>query len=91
MKINKNTTEQSSIQQLIDRHGYEYFCGSDIAPYSDNQQRDSLESFVLEGVLKESIGILKETLSELSNLTLQVTSCPSLIVLSDSKISFNLK
>lgn len=63
-KINENTIEQSFIQQLVDQHGYEYFYGPDIAPYSDNQQRDSFESVILEKILKESIDRLNPNIPE---------------------------
>jgi len=62
MKINENTIEQSFIQQLVDQHGYEYFYGPDIAPYSDNPQRENFESVILEGILKKSIDRLNPDL-----------------------------
>lgn len=61
-KINENTIEQSFIQQLVDQHGYEYFYGPDIAPYSENPERESFESVILEKVLKESIDRLNPDL-----------------------------
>jgi type I restriction enzyme R subunit len=63
-KLNENTIEHSFVNQLVDRHGYEYFYGPDIAPYSDNQQRDNFESVVLEKVLKESIDRLNPSIPE---------------------------
>ncbi len=64
MKINENTIEQSFIQQLVDQHGYEYFYGPDIAPYSDNPQRENFESVILEQVLKSAIDRLNPNVSE---------------------------
>lgn len=61
-KINENTIEQSFIQQLVDQHGYEYFYGPDIAPYSDNPQRKDFESVVLEQVVRDAVGRLNPEL-----------------------------
>ena len=64
MKINENTIEQSFIQQLVNQHGYEYFYGPDIAPFSDNPQRENFESVILEQVLRGSIDRLNSNVSE---------------------------
>ncbi|UMB59901.1 type I restriction endonuclease subunit R [Lutibacter sp. A80] len=45
--LNENTIEQAFIEQLASQ-GYTYYYGPDIAPYSNNPQRKSFESVVLE-------------------------------------------
>ena len=61
--INENTIEQSLISQL-QQQGYTYFYGADIAPYSDNPQRESFSSVVLENHFKESLKKLNPTIPE---------------------------
>ena len=61
--INENTIEQSLISQL-QQQGYTYFYGADIAPYSDNLQRESFSSVVLENHFKESLKKLNPTIPE---------------------------
>ncbi len=46
--LNENSIEQSFIDQLVSL-GYTYFNGKDIAPNSDNPQRESFASVILEG------------------------------------------
>ena len=61
--INENTIEQSLIEQLV-QQGYTYYYGADIAPYSDNPQRESFSSVVLENHFKESLKKLNPTIPE---------------------------
>ena len=61
--LTENTIEQSFIDQLINQ-GYTYFNGKDIAPNSDNPQRESFSSVILEKHLKESLKKLNPTLPE---------------------------
>lgn len=61
--INENTIEQSLISQL-QQQGYTYYYGADIAPYSDNPQRESFSSVVLENHFKESLKKLNPTIPE---------------------------
>ena len=61
--INENTIEQSLIEQLV-HQGYTYYYGADIAPYSDNPQRESFSSVVLENHFKESLKKLNPTIPE---------------------------
>ena len=61
--INENTIEKSLIEQLQSQ-GYKYFYGSDIAPYSDNQQRENFASVILENHFKDCLKKLNPTLPE---------------------------
>lgn len=61
--LTENTIEQSLIEQLI-QQGYTYYYGADIAPYSDNPQRESFSSVVLENHFKESLKKLNPTIPE---------------------------
>ncbi len=61
--LNENSIEQSFIEQLV-AQGYSYFAGSDIAPYSENPQRENFASVILENHFKESLKNLNPTLPE---------------------------
>lgn len=61
--LTENTIEQSLITQL-QKQGYAYFYGSDIAPYSENPQRENFASVILESHFKESLKKLNPTLPE---------------------------
>jgi type I restriction enzyme R subunit len=45
--LNENTIEQSFIDQLVSQ-GYTYYNGVDISPMSDNPQRESFASVILD-------------------------------------------
>lgn len=62
-KLNENTIEQSLIDQLVSQ-GYTYFNGTDISPISDNPQRESFSSVILEQHFKNSLKKLNPTLPE---------------------------
>jgi len=61
--LNENTIEQSFIDQLISQ-GYTYYNGTDISPNSDNPQRESFSSVILEQHFKDSLKKLNPTLPE---------------------------
>ena len=61
--LTENTIEQSLIEQLV-HQGYTYYYGADIAPYSDNLQRESFSSVVLENHFKESLKKLNPAIPE---------------------------
>ena len=61
--ISENHIEQSLIAQL-QQQGYTYFYGPDIAPYSDNAQRENFASVILENHFKECLKKLNPTLPE---------------------------
>jgi type I restriction enzyme R subunit len=61
--LNEDTIEQSLIDQLVSQ-GYCYYYGPNIAPYSDNPQRESFSSVILEAELKASLKKLNPTLPE---------------------------
>lgn len=61
--LSENTIELSLIEQLVSQ-GYTYFYGPDIAPYSNNPQRENFASVLLESHFKESIQKLNPTLPE---------------------------
>ena len=61
--LNENNIEQSFIDQLISQ-GYTYFNGTDISPISDNPQRESFASVLLENHFKASLKKLNPTLPE---------------------------
>ncbi|MGE4444489.1 MAG: type I restriction endonuclease subunit R [Candidatus Altimarinota bacterium] len=53
-EITENSIEQNFID-LLKEQGYNYFYGPDIAPYSDNPERDNFSQVVLENILKNSL------------------------------------
>ena len=61
--INENHIEQSLIAQLQEQ-GYTYFYGPDIAPYSDNAQRENFASVILENHFKDCLKKLNPTIPE---------------------------
>lgn len=61
--INENHIELALIAQL-QQQGYTYFYGPDIAPYSDNAQRENFASVILENHFKECLKKLNPTLPE---------------------------
>jgi type I restriction enzyme R subunit len=61
--LNENIIEQSLIAQLQEQ-GYTYFYGPDIAPYSDNAQRENFASVILEYHFKDCLKRLNPTLPE---------------------------
>jgi type I restriction enzyme R subunit len=61
--ISENHIEQSLIAQL-QQQGYTYFYGPDIAPYSDNAQRENFASVILENHFKECLKKLNPSLPE---------------------------
>ena len=52
--LNEDKIEQAFINQLVGQ-GYTYYYGPDIAPYSDNPQREGFESVLLEQQLKNAL------------------------------------
>ena len=62
-KLTENTIEQSFIEQLVTQ-GYTYFNGVDISPISDNPQRESFASVILDNHFKASLKQLNPTLPE---------------------------
>ena len=61
--ISENHIEQSLITQL-QKQGYTYFYGPDIAPYSENTKRENFSSVILENHFKECLKKLNPTLPE---------------------------
>ena len=61
--MNENTIEKSLIEQLISQ-GYTYHYGPDIAPFSDNEQRENFSSVILENHFKQSLKKLNPDLPE---------------------------
>ncbi|NLP56839.1 type I restriction endonuclease subunit R [Lutibacter sp. B1] len=61
--MNENTIERAFINQLIAKK-YTYFYGPDIAPYSNNSQRESFESVILEKQFKKALQRLNPSLPE---------------------------
>ena len=61
--INESTIEQSLIDQLI-HQGYTHYNGKDISPISDNPQRESYTSVILENQFKAALKKLNPTLPE---------------------------
>ncbi len=53
-KITENDIEQFAIE-LLEKQGFSYLYGPEIAPDSDNPMRDSFDDVLLEGVLKAAI------------------------------------
>ena len=62
-RITENHIELSLITQL-QLQGYTYFYGPEIAPYSDNPQRENFASVILETHFKESLKKLNPLLPE---------------------------
>jgi len=54
MHITENSIEQNFID-LLKQQGYNYFYWPDIAPYSNNPERESFSWVVLENILKNSL------------------------------------
>jgi type I restriction enzyme R subunit len=52
--LTENTIEQSFIEQLVTQ-GYTYYNGVDISPNSDNPQRESFASVILDNHFKASL------------------------------------
>ncbi|UHO39893.1 type I restriction endonuclease subunit R [Chryseobacterium capnotolerans] len=61
--LNENTIENSLIEQLVSQ-GYTYFYGPDIAPNSNNPQRENFNSIILENHFKESLKKLNPRVPE---------------------------
>ena len=61
--LTEDKIEQSFIEQLI-AQGYTYHNGRDISPLSDNPQRESFTSVILEKQLKSSLKRLNPTLRD---------------------------
>ena len=61
--LTENQIEQSLIAQL-QRQGYTSFYGPNIAPYSDNPQRENFASVILENHFKECIKKLNRNIPE---------------------------
>ncbi len=61
--LNEDHIEQSFIQQLVAK-GYDYYTGASIAPYSDNPQRETYDSVLLEQQFKAALRRLNPTLPE---------------------------
>ena len=62
-KLNENAIEQSLIDQLIGQ-GFSYYNGTDISPISDDPQRETFASVILEAHFKASLKKLNPTLPE---------------------------
>ena len=62
-KLNEDKIEQAFIDQLVSQ-GYTYHYGPDIAPYSDNPQREGFESVLLEQQLKNALRHLNPDVPE---------------------------
>ncbi|WBU87968.1 type I restriction endonuclease subunit R [Cellulophaga omnivescoria] len=61
--LNEDKIEQAFIDQLVGQ-GYTYYYGPDIAPYSDNPQREGFESVLLEQQLKNALQQLNPDVPE---------------------------
>ena len=61
--LNEDNIEQAFIDQLVGQ-GYTYYYGPDIAPYSDNPQREGFDSVLLEQQLKNAIQQLNPNVPE---------------------------
>lgn len=61
--LTENSIELSLIAQL-QHQGYSYFYGPDIAPYSENAQRENFTSVILEKHFKDCLKKLNPTLPE---------------------------
>ncbi len=62
-KLTEDSIEQNLIK-LLQNQNYTYHYGPDIAPYTDNPQRESFDSVILEKELKESLRRLNPNLPE---------------------------
>ena len=62
-KLSEDSIEQAFINQLVDQ-GYTYHYGPDIAPYSNNPQREGFESVLLEQQLKNALRHLNPEVPE---------------------------
>lgn len=62
--MNENTIEKTLINQLVADHGYQYFYGPDIAPHSDNPQRQKYSEVVFADVLRSAIDRLNPGVPE---------------------------
>tara|TARA_R110002111_G_scaffold296_1_gene2751 strand:- start:1185 stop:4310 length:3126 start_codon:yes stop_codon:yes gene_type:complete len=62
-KLSEDSIEQALINQLVGQ-GYTYHYGPDIAPYSDNPQREGFESVLLEQQLKNALHHLNPDVPE---------------------------
>jgi len=62
-KLTENIIEQSFIEQLINQ-GYTYYTGKDIAPNTENSQRESFNSVILENEFKASLKRLNPSVPE---------------------------
>ncbi|WP_289060347.1 type I restriction endonuclease subunit R [uncultured Zobellia sp.] len=61
--LNEDKIEQAFIDHLINQ-GYTYHYGSDIAPYSDNPQREGFSSVLLEQKVKQALKKLNPSVPE---------------------------
>ena len=61
--LNEDKIEQAFIDQLVGQ-GYTYHYGPEIAPYSDNPQREGFESVLLEQQLKNALRHLNPEVPE---------------------------
>ena len=61
--LNEDKIEQAFIDQLVGQ-GYTYHYGPDIAPNSDNPQREGFESVLLEQQLKNALRHLNPDVPE---------------------------
>lgn len=62
-RITENTIEQSLIAQLV-AQGYSYHYGPDMAPFSDNPQRENFSSVLLENHFKACLKKLNPSIPE---------------------------
>lgn len=62
-QLNENIIELAFIEQLV-QQGYTYHYGPDIAPYSNNPQRDGFDSVILERQFRESLERLNPRVKE---------------------------
>ncbi|KOY51699.1 type I restriction endonuclease subunit R [Polaribacter dokdonensis] len=61
--LNENTIEVAFIEQLVNQ-GFTYYPGPEIAPYSDNPQRKSFDSVVLEEQFRQTLSLLNPSFPE---------------------------
>ncbi len=61
--LSENTIELALIEQLVNQ-GYTYFYGPEIAPFSNNSQRENFTSVILENHFKDSLQKLNPALPE---------------------------
>ena len=62
-KLTEDIIEQSFIEQLINQ-GYTYYTGKEIAPNTENSQRESFNSVILENEFKSSLKRLNPSVPE---------------------------